>query len=46
MIHLLYSLPSLTRHTQLQERNGGKASPEFRIPGMILGSILVPIGLL
>jgi len=29
----------------LCDRNGGKGKPEFRIPVMFLGSVLVPIGL-
>ncbi|EJD47667.1 MFS general substrate transporter [Auricularia subglabra TFB-10046 SS5] len=32
-------------YIMLVERNGGKSRPEFRIPGMIIGSIVVPIGL-
>ncbi|KAJ7650916.1 multidrug resistance protein 4 [Roridomyces roridus] len=29
----------------LAKKNGGKAEPEMRIPGVVLGSIFVPIGL-
>ncbi|KAF2103936.1 MFS general substrate transporter [Rhizodiscina lignyota] len=32
-------------YLDLTRRNSGKAEPEFRIPGMILGSFAVPIGL-
>ncbi|KAF8531224.1 major facilitator superfamily domain-containing protein [Gautieria morchelliformis] len=39
--------PLLTEiYVTLCGRNGGQGKPEFRIPGMFLGSALVPIGLL
>lgn len=31
---------------QLAERNGGKGTPEMRIPALFIGSLFVPIGLL
>jgi hypothetical protein len=31
---------------QLAARNGGVGKPEFRMPTMLVGSALVPIGLL
>lgn len=34
------------RPTQLSQRNGGKGTPEMRIPALIFGSLFVPIGLL
>ncbi|KAG8962716.1 hypothetical protein FRC03_003870 [Tulasnella sp. 419] len=33
-------------YQKLKARNGGVAQPEFRIPLMFIGSILVPVGLL
>ncbi|KAK7422982.1 hypothetical protein QQX98_001272 [Neonectria punicea] len=33
-------------YRRLKENNGGVGRPEFRVPAMFLGSILVPIGLL
>lgn len=31
---------------QLSEKNGGQGQPEFRMPGVLLGALFVPIGLL
>ncbi|KAH8810826.1 major facilitator superfamily domain-containing protein [Xylogone sp. PMI_703] len=32
-------------YLKLTEKNDGKAQPEFRMPGMFIGSVAVPIGL-
>ncbi|QRV96483.1 major facilitator superfamily transporter [Ceratobasidium sp. AG-Ba] len=32
-------------YIKLSEKNGGKGKPEYRIPSMFIGSVLVPIGL-
>jgi hypothetical protein len=31
--------------TAMTKRNGGKAKPEYRLPLMMIGAILIPIGL-
>lgn len=33
-------------YTTLADRNGGKGTPEMRIPALIFGSFFVPVGLL
>jgi len=39
--------PLMTKiYTTLTERNGGVPKPEFRIPSMMIGSVIVPVGLL
>lgn len=40
-INVLYSTKVFGPHL---DRNGGKAEPEMRLPPMMLGSILFPIG--
>ncbi|KAJ3516899.1 hypothetical protein NLJ89_g835 [Agrocybe chaxingu] len=32
-------------YKKLAERNGGKGTPEMRIPALVLGSLFIPIGL-
>ncbi|KAG9100762.1 hypothetical protein FRC06_003760 [Ceratobasidium sp. 370] len=32
-------------YIKLSDRNGGKGKPEYRIPSMFIGTVLVPIGL-
>lgn len=32
-------------YTKMCEKNGGKNSPEFRLPVLIIGALLVPVGL-
>lgn len=32
-------------YSQLKEKNGGVGRPEFRVPSMFVGSVLIPIGL-
>jgi hypothetical protein len=32
-------------YRRLKERNGGVGRPEFRVPSMFLGSVMIPIGL-
>ncbi|KIM90654.1 hypothetical protein PILCRDRAFT_811100 [Piloderma croceum F 1598] len=33
-------------YTKLADKNGGKGTPEMRIPALIIGSLFVPVGLL
>lgn len=41
----LFSFEVLNR-SQESAKNGGKGKPEFRLPLLIIGSFIIPVGLL
>ncbi|KAK7420132.1 hypothetical protein QQZ08_010546 [Neonectria magnoliae] len=42
---IAYTIPSNKRYIQVEQANGGFAPPEARLPGAMVGSIALPIGL-
>ncbi|EXF73869.1 major facilitator superfamily transporter [Colletotrichum fioriniae PJ7] len=42
---IIYTLPENGRYKRVQERNGGFAPPETRLPSAMVGGVAIPIGL-
>jgi multidrug resistance protein len=45
IIAIVYTIPDNKRYIRVEERNGGVAPPEARLPPCLVGSIALPIGL-
>lgn len=48
MFPIIFELRSFTHlgWAQLAARNGGQGKPEMRVPAILVGSLIIPIGLL
>ncbi|KAF4961565.1 hypothetical protein FGADI_189 [Fusarium gaditjirri] len=45
LLAVAYTIPQNQRYVKIEEKNGGFAPPEARLPACLIGSVCLPIGL-